>query len=871
MEQREHLQTPKNWHKKLQYLLTAAALSLMLNLWLPNTTVAQDKKNVNKEMSKEQKKDSLEKKEIINEWSEINNLKNCFKDWHYGSDHLISLLWGRFVGEHGKNAVNGRSLTSAYDYLILDNTMMALLVNLGFTEKNIKFISTKKLPHRQPYKLWYTVYKENKEENPATDSAYSHVYKRNVAIKKNIVTHYNRIIADSSKTSEVNLGWVKYKYPKEKGKPRSYNFVEMPQIQKPAEWTDANNFDLAYETMEYFFNQNKYFYDISKRQFSSTFPAALKEYVIANFDKDKVLREKKARGESTAIVYRDTILLDNNTYHNPDYLLDIVNQPNHKIFTFGNYAFFRYFTDIYRRDTRYDEQGVNPLWHNAFQNDNDREKHKDGLIYFITLPYGTKEYIMPTLVPKNEPPYTTQDGFISSSDISDQRSGSMTITNLNGRIINQNRFEIHPDKWLFTLPGQGVVDRLYGVYSTSDHIPSWMFDYCGVQSGIRWWSLGKLLADKAIELKNQLVNRDNWKFCENRPFSSFLQYKDEYIKKIESHTKWPDKLDRKTIFNLIIPTKIPNPKNPQKKKNVIKRLEFRDDKTAVLYPDTLIIPYTITHDYQNRWTKQRYVNNVHLNFLWTNILLDSLPGVISGNMISPEIIQENNETYTTKIAQTNTPAPASTKVQKKPEINEVYNNHIYNLSDINDNEMLIEEINNNIIDIDYNIKETGKNIVIQKEKKIKKIQGAMQELEEQNKTETRWYTNLKKDFEEANVQLQEMEEQYMDAKKQRAKLYKLQQKYYMTAIDALQYLADGYTDIITYLEHQIATTTEEMKSLASDDEVYKFKARTIANNTERINEEKKKKEEALLKIEQLKKEKQTKQLQIIDEKEIQSD
>lgn len=853
----------------MQYLLAAAALSLMLNLWLPNTTVAQEKKSVNKERNQEPRKDSLEKKEIVNERSEINKLKKSFKDGHYGSDHIIWMLWGKFVGEHGRTVVNNRSLTSAYDYLILDNTMMALLVNLWFTDENIKFVTTKKLPHRQPYKLWYTTYKENKEKKPAIDSAYSHVYNKNIAIKKNIKTDYTRFIPDSSKYVDVNLGWVKYKYPKKKGEPRSYNFVEMPQIEKPADGTDANNFDLAYETMEYFFDQNKIWYDISKRQFSSTFPAALKEYIIANFDKGKVLREKKAKGEGTAIVHRDTVLLDNSIYNNSEYLLDIVNQPNNKVFTFKNYKFFRYFTDIYRRDARYDEQWVNPIWYNAFQNDNDGEKHKDGMIYFIVLPYGTKTYTMPTLVPKNAPPYTKQDWFISSNEILDRRE-SMTITNLNGRIINQNREEIYADKWLFTLPGQWTVERLYGVYSTSDNRFSWMFLYSGVQSGIRWWSLGKLLADKAVELKNQLVNHDNWKYAEYRPFSFFVQHKDNYIQEIEACTKGDDHIKRKTIPSLLIPAKITNPNNPKKSKNMIKKLEFRDDKTAMLYPDSLIIPYKIVSEYDKWGLSQKRVTNVWLNFLWTKILLDSLPSVLSGNNISPERIKSNNEECEEKNRQEakSISAPIVVKTEKKAEINELYNNHIYNLSDINENDMLLEEITNNINDVDYKTKETEKNIIIQKDKKIKKIFDAMKEMEAENKTETRWYTNLKKDYEEANAQLEEMERQFIEAKNERARLYKLQQKYYMTAIEALQYVADWYSNTIAYLEKQIKDDTEEMKKLTNDERLYQFKVNLIENNTKKILDEKKKRDEILIRIENLKKEKQTKQLQIIDEKDI---
>lgn len=868
MEKKEQLLSNNKKANKLQYFLSAAALSLMLNLWTPAPVSAQNKQIPIKEMSK----DTLEKKEVINERAEINKLRQSFKKWPYGSEHFIWMLWGKFVGEHGKTVVNGRSLTSAYDYLVLDNTLLALLVNLWYTEDNIKFVSTKKLPHRQPYKLWYTTYEENKKKEVVSDSAYSQIQKKNVAIKKSVVTNYTMYTIDSSKTVDVALGGVKY--TKKEGKNRISTFVEMPQLENPGKGTDANNFDLAYETMEYFYEKNKDKYDISKRQFSSKIPPALKEYIIANFNKQKILKERKAKGEGIAIVNNDTLLVDNNIYHNAEYLLDIMNKPNNQIFSFWNYQFFRYFTDIYRRDMRYDQPGINPVWHNAFQNDNDSEKQKDGLIDFLVLHYGVKNYIMPTLVPKQSPGYTKLDGLISY-DTRWASKESMRTMVLNGRIIETNRYEIPADEWLFTLFREGTVDRMYKIYSTKDQKTFWMYVYCWAQSSVRWWSQGKLLPDKAIELKNKLVTTEDWKIADNTSFWYYKNNKDLYINKLEAHIRWASEFDKKVIPNLIIPVTIRNPNKPKKSKIVNKRLRFIDAKTAMIYPDSLIVGWHITKEYVDKWRSKQNLQDIEINFLWTKVLLDSLPGVLAGNILSPGTIQSNNEQFIEikkeeESREANKPI-AKAVTEEKTVINELYNNHIYNLSDVNDNKSILYEITNDIANLEYTIKAIQEIITAQKTKKLLKVQTEMGELETQSATASKRYADLKKQQETILASIQANEQQLFDTKKERAKLYKLQQKYYMTYIESLEYILKWYESRIAFFEKQIATATTDMKWLNPNDQVYRFKEKVIEQNRKEIWFIEIQKNEIYTKIEAIKKEKQAKQLLILDEKDAQSD
>ncbi|MEI7919370.1 MAG: hypothetical protein WCH65_04120 [bacterium] len=107
--------------------------------------------------------------------------------------------------------------------------------------------------------------------------------------------------------------------------------------------------------MEHIYDDNKDRYDITKRQFSSKIPPKLKSYIISNYDRKKLIKEKKDKGEGTGIVYRDTLIVEKAAFNEVAELIDIINQPNLKTFSLGDYQFFRYFTDIYRRDMRFDQ------------------------------------------------------------------------------------------------------------------------------------------------------------------------------------------------------------------------------------------------------------------------------------------------------------------------------------------------------------------------------------------------------------------------------------------------------------------------------------------------------------------------------------
>ncbi|MEI6118240.1 MAG: hypothetical protein WCP92_03155 [bacterium] len=86
--------------------------------------------------------------------------------------------------------------------------------------------------------------------------------------------------------------------------------------------------------MEHIYDDNKDRYDITKRQFSSKIPPKLKSYIISNYDRKKLIKEKKDKGEGTGIVYRDTLIVEKASYNEVANDIDIVNQPNFKTFSF---------------------------------------------------------------------------------------------------------------------------------------------------------------------------------------------------------------------------------------------------------------------------------------------------------------------------------------------------------------------------------------------------------------------------------------------------------------------------------------------------------------------------------------------------------
>lgn len=80
-------------------------------------------------------------------------------------------------------------------------------------------------------------------------------------------------------------------------------------------------------------------------------------------------------------------------------------------------------------------------------------------------------------------------------------------------------------------------------------------------------------------------------------------------------------------------------------------------------------------------------------------------------------------------------------------------------------------------------------------------------------------------------------------------------------------MIDEYTTRISFMNKQIQNASSDMQWLNSNDPVYITKQKIIQQTTRTKNEIEEKKKEMEIKLWTIKKEKQTKQLLIIDEKE----
>jgi hypothetical protein len=89
----------------------------------------------------------------IDEWKEIMKLRAKFQQGQYGSQYLMGLFDGKFVGPNDQTEFGIRTYTPAYDYLTLGNCLLTLFINLGYTADNCRFLPTDKVHDAHPYTL----------------------------------------------------------------------------------------------------------------------------------------------------------------------------------------------------------------------------------------------------------------------------------------------------------------------------------------------------------------------------------------------------------------------------------------------------------------------------------------------------------------------------------------------------------------------------------------------------------------------------------------------------------------------------------------------------------------------------------------------
>ena len=127
---------PRSCFSKSVKFISLLLLALFITVLIPATAYGQD---------------SIAQKKDFDEWQEIFKLRNKFKGGKYGSQYVMGLFDGKFVGPNDRTDNGNRTYTTAYDYLVLGDNLLSLLINLGYTADGVSFVSTEQVPSSHPY------------------------------------------------------------------------------------------------------------------------------------------------------------------------------------------------------------------------------------------------------------------------------------------------------------------------------------------------------------------------------------------------------------------------------------------------------------------------------------------------------------------------------------------------------------------------------------------------------------------------------------------------------------------------------------------------------------------------------------------------
>jgi hypothetical protein len=155
---------------------------------------------------------------------------------------------------------------------------------------------------------------------------------KQVPVEKRYLAKTSHLKIDSTWV-DVDLAGISSKKNKEKT-------LLLPQIEGSGHWKDANNYDMAYEWMEYIFNQYKDAFDITRHQFSKYTPEEIQQCILQRFDAKKYMQQHNVEERDLSFDIKNSYGTD---------ILDLVSYPNGTIVRFGQYEMFRFFTDVYRR------------------------------------------------------------------------------------------------------------------------------------------------------------------------------------------------------------------------------------------------------------------------------------------------------------------------------------------------------------------------------------------------------------------------------------------------------------------------------------------------------------------------------------------
>jgi hypothetical protein len=700
----------------------------------------------------------------IDEWKEIFKMRGEFAKNQYGSRYVLGVFDGRFIGPNNDDNYGIRTFTTAYDYLIFGNSLLSMLVNLGLTADNINLLASKDLKNHHPFNLGCISHYSITEVKTWVDSAYNKTIGKNVAVDKPFKSSIPHLGIDSAQVRSELAGFY---FKTKEGKQTIYDTIVLPQIEGTGSWKDANNFDMAYEWFETFFIQYCDSLDIAKRQFSKKTPLDIQKIILQRFNTKKYL-EDNLLSESD-LSFRLTDLYKNDIF-------DILHQPNEKIIRVGNYELFRYFNDVYWRDINEtvimkgrgkNEAGEqvayanvwkpgdrkNPVWHCAFQYDKDREINpKSGLINFLMIPYGTKGRCMPTVIPNDIPPFSQFEGVVVWKEGCEKQGYSnkddIWLNTLNGRMINRSFFTYDSEIGILPLNDDGTVDAIYKIYVWKDDKVYWAYIFCGKHAGVRGGKPGKSFVDQVDNFRKNYDFSDYWYFYKEVEFEKDVKKNmPAFISKLENLENKVVGIDGKTLPKIHIPIVTAVDKNPKKNKVDNYYILLNGDNTGTVYPDKINVIWKI-EDYDdyiyNVLVKKK---SVIINLGGQNIVLDDFDGFLKNNQFSGSEIRKANEQFV--IYQ-----QKNKKVSSDENLNESYNNRIFNLANSDETAKLIELIKEDLSAVQYEIpkaERTLENWQDENQEHMDALKNKMKELETNKKTKSDLYKATKEEYDKLKL------------------------------------------------------------------------------------------------------------------------
>ena len=713
-------------YNSLKRIIRAMVVSVMVCFVLPMDTFGQKQDDKNKKP--------------IDEWKEIFNLRSEFVKNQDGSRYVLAVLDGRFIGPNDQDNYGIRSYTTAYDYLIFGNNLLSILVNFGFTADKINFLSSKNITDHHPYSLGCIGHYTISEKKSWVDSSYNNTVGKNVAVDKPFKSSIPHLGIDSVQVKSDLAGF----YIKKKVENKTVNdSIIFPQIEGTGSWKDANNFDLAYEWFETFFLNYCDSIDISQRQFSKKTPPEVQQCILQRFNTKKYLEQNGLTENQLSCKLID---------HFKNDAFDMLHQPNEKILRMGNYEMFRYFNDIYWRDIN---EGVvmvgkgkneagelidyafvwkpgdrkNPIWHCAFQYDKDQEINPHSkLINYLMIPYGTKGRNMPTVVPNDLRPFSQFEGVVIWTQGCEKQGYSNTddiwLNTLNGRMVNRNFFCYNYEVGILPLNDDGTVDGIYRIYVWKDSKEYWAYIYCGKHAGIRGGKPGKSFVDQVDNFRKNYNFSDYWYFYKEIDFEKdVVKIMPEFITKLESLEKKETGIAGKTRPKIKIPIISANPNNPKKPQVDNFYIILNGENTGTIYPRKIHVMWKIEEydDYINNILVKK--KSVILNIGGKNIILEELANYLKKTEFSGSDVRKANEQFETNLENAN-------KKEEVINLNELYNNHVYNLENSIETKNLIDIITEDLAAVRYELPKAERTLEVCQDENSDKIAALKKKLDE---------------------------------------------------------------------------------------------------------------------------------------------